>query len=209
MSAISNLCKAWILNTLVECLMFITRFSVFLVLSFCSIWSVAETYESPQYQINPGDVLSVYVWNEDSVSQKDVLVRPDGRISMPIVGEVLVGGKTIDETKTLLSSRLSAFLIDKPVVTVSVVQLNGNTVFVLGKVARPGQFVILGRMDVTQALALAGGTTTFAKENEIKVLRRDQSGVQTAISFNYGKIENGKNLEENILIQSGDVVLVP
>jgi polysaccharide export outer membrane protein len=169
----------------------------------------AEPVAAEQYKINAGDQLSVHVWNEENVSQKEILVRPDGRISMPIVGEVLVSGKSIDTVKLEIAQRLSTILIDKPVVTVSVTQLSGNTVFVLGKVARPGQYIILGKFDVTQALALAGGTTTFAKENDIKILRRNADGVQTAIAFNYGKIEGGKNLESNIFIQSGDVVIVP
>lgn len=180
------------------------------MLGLYASYGVAEEIAEPsQYRINPGDVLSVYVWNEDSVSQKEILVRPDGRISIPIVGEVVVAGKSIAVVKDELSTRLSTILIDKPVVTVSLVQLSGNTVFVLGKVARPGQFIILGKLDVTQALALAGGTTTFAQESDIKVLRRDHAGTQKAINFNYGKIVSGKNLEDNILIQSGDVVIVP
>ncbi len=190
--------------------MYIIRLVILFTLGvYASYGATAEIIEPGQYKINPGDVLSVYVWNEDNVSQKEILVRPDGRISIPIVGEVVVAGKSIGVVKEELSARLSTILIDKPVVTVSVVQLSGNTVFVLGKVARPGQFVILGKLDVTQALALAGGTTTFAKESDIKVLRRDQDGTQKAINFNYGKIESGKNLEDNILIQSGDVVIVP
>lgn len=190
--------------------MYLVKLTVFVVLSLCIVVSfAAEQVEPTQYKINAGDVLSVYVWNEESVSQKDILVRPDGRISIPIIGETVVAGKTIEVVKQELSERLSTILIDKPVVTVSVSQLSGNTVFVLGKVARPGQFMILGRLDVTQALALAGGTTTFAKEGDIKVLRRNQDGVQKSIDFDYRKIESGKNLEENILIQSGDVVIVP
>ncbi len=190
--------------------MSIVKLTALLVLSFfTALSSAVETIEPVPYKINAGDVLSVYVWNEESVSQKDILVRPDGRISIPIVGEVIVAAKTIDAVKQEIAERLSKILIDKPVVTVSITQLSGNTVFVLGKVARPGQFMILGRLDVTQVLALAGGTTTFAKEGDIKILRRDQNGVQKSIDFNYGKIESGDSLEANILIQSGDVVIVP
>ncbi len=190
--------------------MYIIRLTLVFVLGvYAACGITAEILEPAQYKINSGDVLSVHVWNEDNVSQKEILVRPDGRISIPIVGEVVVAGKSIAAVKDELSARLSTILIDKPVVTVSIIQLSGNTVFVLGKVAHPGQFIILGKLDVTQALALAGGTTTFAQEGDIKVLRRDHEGTQKAISFNYGKIVNGKNLEDNILIQSGDVVIVP
>ena len=190
--------------------MSIVKLSVLLVFSFFAVFSTAaETIEPVPYKINAGDVLAVYVWNEESVSQKDILVRPDGRISIPIIGEVVVAGKTIDVIKQEISERLSTILIDKPVVTVSIVQMTGNIVFVLGKVARPGQFMIVGRLDVAQVLALAGGTTTFANESKIKILRRDQNGVQKAINYNYGKIESGLSLEGNILVQSGDVVIVP
>jgi polysaccharide biosynthesis/export protein len=192
---------------------FVTRFLIGGLLAFCLSQlpqaAAIDVVEPSEYKVNAGDVLSVFVWNEENVSQKEILVRPDGRISIPIVGQIVAAGKSIQAVEQELSTRLSTILIDKPVVTVSIVQLSGNTVFVLGKVARPGQFIILGKLDVTQALALAGGTTTFADESEIKVLRRNQDGKQKAISFNYGKIVNGKNLEENILVQSGDVVIVP
>ncbi|MES2821968.1 MAG: polysaccharide biosynthesis/export family protein [Pseudomonadota bacterium] len=190
--------------------MYIIRLTLVFALGlYASCGLTAEVTEPAQYKINSGDVLSVHVWNEDNVSQKEILVRPDGRISIPIVGEVVVAGKSIATVKDELSTRLSSILIDKPVVTVSIIQLSGNTVFVLGKVARPGQYIILGQLDVTQALALAGGTTTFAQESDIKVLRRNHEGKQKSINFNYAKIVSGKNLEDNILIQSGDVVIVP
>lgn len=162
-----------------------------------------------QYIINPGDVLSVEVWDEAEISKEQVLVRPDGRIGLPIVGEVVVAGKTIKDAEADIGKRLASYMLDKPNVTVSTAALNGNTVYVLGKVARPGQFIIYGRMDVMQALALAGGTTTFADLNSIKILRRDNSGAQKAIKFNYARIEKGKDLEKNMYVKSGDVVVVP
>ena len=98
---------------------------------------------------------------------------------------------------------------DDPVVTVALSSINGNTIYVLGKVNRPGQFTLRSVTDITQALALAGGITTFADTNSIKVLRRNEEGKQRAIPFNYGAVKKGKQLEKNIILKSGDVVLVP
>ncbi len=161
------------------------------------------------YVINAGDIIGVYVWKEESASVPESLVRPDGRISLPILGEVVAGGKSVDELQSDIASRLQKYLIDEPIVTVTLNSITGNVVYVLGKVARPGQFTIRGRTDVTQALALAGGTTTFANEDSIKILRRNELGEQTSFDFNYKRIERGKSLTENILLQSGDIVLVP
>lgn len=190
--------------------MFTTRVLLFVGLALSLQIEASEALDSPyQYIINPGDVISVKVWDEAEISKEQLLVRPDGRIGLPIVGEVVVAGKTIKDAEVAIEKRLSSYMLDKPSVTVSTEALNGNSVYVLGKVARPGQFIIYGRMDVMQALALAGGTTTFADLNSIKILRRDKSGTQQAISFNYARIEKGKDLEKNLYIESGDVVVVP
>ena len=161
------------------------------------------------YLVNPGDVLSIHVWGEPELSQRELLVRPDGKISQPIVGEISAGGNSIKEIQVEIATQLTKFLRDKPVVTVSVIGLSGNTIYVLGKVARPGEYPIRKNLDVTQALALAGGVTTFAKQNDIKILRRDKNGTQEAFKFRYAKVEDGNRLEENIMLKSGDVILVP
>lgn len=161
------------------------------------------------YQVNPGDILSVHIWNEETLSRPEILVRPDGYISTPILGEVAAGGRTIEQISSAIAEGLKAYLRDEPVVTVSVAAINGNTVYVVGKVSRPGQYVIRAATDVTQALAMAGGITTFADENAIKILRRDPQGEQRAITFRYNKVKDGERLSDNILLQSGDVVLVP
>lgn len=181
-----------------------------LFFSCISALVAADEKTSPyKYRINPGDVVSIHVWNEADLSKEQILVRPDGCISLPIVGEVDIAGKSIVEAEQEISERLSSYVRDKPMVAITTVALNGNSVFVLGKVARPGQFTIYGHMDVAQALALAGGTTTFADSGNIKILRRDKAGNQQAIRFDYKKIEEGKDLKGNIYIESGDVVVVP
>ena len=158
------------------------------------------------YRIQSGDILEVSVWNEESLLRQ-VLVRPDGGLSFPLVGNVQAAGKSVAELQMLITERLTKYIPD-PVVTVAIQKLDGNKVYVIGKVARPGEFVANRYMDVVQALSMAGGMTPYAADNKIKVLRRE-NGKLTAIPFRYGDIEKGEDLEQNIMLQSGDVVLVP
>lgn len=160
------------------------------------------------YLINAGDALNMFVWNEELLT-RDVRVRPDGVISVPIVGDVPVGGHSVTEAEQMIVKALSKYLKDAPTVTLSVIDAAGNMVFVLGKVNRPSVYPMSGRTDITQALAMAGGLNTFAAENRITVLRRDAEGKQTAIAFRYSNVKNGDDLETNIILQSGDVVIVP
>ncbi len=168
--------------------------------------SVDTTAALPDYDIQPGDVLTVSVWKEDGL-QAEVLVRPDGGISFPLVGDISAAGKTVQQLSALISERLKKYIPD-PVVTVSTKALTGNTVYVIGKVNRPGELPITHYVDVMQALSMAGGATPFAALNDIKILRRIR-GKQSAISFRYGDVESGKKLEQNIILKSGDIVVVP
>jgi polysaccharide export outer membrane protein len=165
-----------------------------------------ETASRPPYRLQPGDVVAVSVWKEQDL-QREVLVRPDGALSFPLAGEVNVDGKTIEELRVALVERLKRYVPD-PVVTVSVKEIGGNRVYVLGKVARPGEFPFSSPVDVMQALSLAGGATPYAEVNDIVILRRDNGGLQ-ALHFRYGDVERGKNLQQNFLLQSGDTVVVP
>ena len=158
------------------------------------------------YKIQPGDVLEVSVWKEENLLKR-VLVRPDGGISFPLAGNVVAASKSVDELQSLITEQLTKYIPD-PVVTVSITTLSGNKVYVIGKVTRPGEFVANRYMDIVQALSMAGGMTPYAAANKIKVLRRE-NGHLTAIPFRYGDIEKGEDLEQNIMLQSGDVVLVP
>lgn len=161
------------------------------------------------YLINTGDILSITVWNEPSFSAEQLLVRPDGFISAPVVGEVKAGGQTINQLQNVLAESLSRYLKDEPTVVATVLAASGSQIFVLGKVNAPGAYPITGRFDVTQAISMARGLNTFAAENKILVLRRDANGVQKAIAFEYGRVRSGKDLSSNILLKSGDVVIVP
>jgi len=169
----------------------------------------AGIIEAGTYQINAGDVLSLQVWNEPTLSSEQFSVRPDGFVSIPVIGEIRASKKTILELQASIAEGLSRYLKDEPTVVVSVLASNGNLVYVLGKVGRPGAFPLNGPMDVTQALAFAGGLNSFAAENKIKVLRRDNSGQQRSIKFKYGQVKDGDKLGTNILLKSGDIVLVP
>ena len=158
------------------------------------------------YLIQPGDVLAVVVWKEEDLKQ-EVLVRPDGGISFPLAGDIEAAGHTVQEVKETIVDRIKEFIPD-PVVTVLVQKTDGNAIYVLGKVMRAGAFVMQRPMDVTQALAMAGGLATFADENSISILRR-AGGSQSALPFRYGDVQKGKSLDQNIMLQPGDVVVVP
>ncbi len=162
--------------------------------------------ESGMYKIQPGDLLAISVWKETDL-QMDVLVRPDGGFSFPLAGDVQAAGRSVDDVRVLVDQRLRKYISD-PVVTVAIKQIGGSRIFVVGKVNKPGEYQLLGPTDVMQALGLAGGSTPFASLNDIRILRRN-AGKQTAISFRYHDIESGKALEQNVLLHSGDTVVVP
>ena len=168
--------------------------------------AAAEEATGGGYLIQPGDVLAVVVWKEEDLKQ-EVLVRPDGGISFPLAGDIDAAGHTVQEVKQTIVDRIKEFIPD-PVVTVLVQKTEGNAIYVLGKVMRSGAFVMQRPMDVTQALAMAGGLATFADENGISILRR-AGGSQSALPFRYGDVQKGKSLDQNIMLQPGDVVVVP
>lgn len=159
-----------------------------------------------RYEVQPSDVLQVSVWKEPDLTQQ-VVVRPDGAFSFPIVGEVNAVGKTVEELRLELVQALRRIIPDV-VVTVSVLEIKGNKVYVIGQVNQPGEFIVNPRVDVIQALSLAGGTTAFASPSEIFVLRRD-NGQQRRLPFNFEAVLRGRDLEQNVLLRSGDVVVVP
>jgi len=159
-----------------------------------------------EYLINPGDLLEVSVWKELDL-QRTVLIRPDGAFSFPLSGDIIAEGRTVGDVRAELESRLATY-IPNLVVTVTVAEIRGNKIFVIGQVKNPGEFVMNPRVDVMQALSIAGGTTPFAQLNNIRILRR-RDGVQTIREFRYSDIIKGQNLSQNILLEVGDVVLVP
>lgn len=169
--------------------------------------AVPAAAQEAGYLLNAGDLLQVSVWKEPELT-RDVIVRPDGRISFPLVGDVQAAGRTLTEVQQALVESLNKYVPD-PVVTVALAAPNGNKVYVLGKVNRPGEYVMARPLDVMQSLAMAGGLTAFAADNKVVILRRGPDGKQTAIPFRFGAVQNGDALETNIMLNSGDIVVVP
>ena len=158
------------------------------------------------YAVKPGDVLEISVWKEPDL-QRTVLVRPDGMFSFPLVGEIDSRGKSVSELNKLVSDRLSKYIADA-VVTVSLTEVKGNKIFVIGQVNKPGEFIVNPSVNVMQALSMAGGVTAFAATNDIRIIRRSGT-TQQALPFQYGDVVRGKSLNQNIDLQSGDIVVVP
>ncbi len=158
------------------------------------------------YRVGPEDVLEVSVWHEDAL-KKEALVRPDGGISYPLIGEVQVAGKTVLEIRDEVAKRLDRYIPDA-VVSVTILKTGSQRVYVIGKVNKPGEFPVGRSVDVLQALSMAGGLTPFADSNDIRIMRREGER-QVVLPFEYGRIVRGQNLEQNIQLRAGDVVVVP
>ncbi|MEM7099858.1 MAG: polysaccharide biosynthesis/export family protein [Pseudomonadota bacterium] len=165
-----------------------------------------DTDVTPDYRLAAEDVLDISVWREPDL-EKQVIVRPDGGISMPLVGDIKAAGLTIAELEASLETELSTYIPDAEV-TVSVVQLRGLRIYVTGQVRRPGQFEVGRYIDVLQAITLAGGFTPFANTSNVQIIRREGAS-ETVFEFNYRQVEKGRNLDQNIRLQTDDVVLVP
>ena len=166
----------------------------------------ADVVTTGGYLLQPGDVLQVAVWKETDLTS-EVLIRPDGGMSFALAGDLHAAGHTVAELTAMLEKRIRKFEPDA-VVTVVVKAATGNRVYVIGKVNHAGDFPLNRPIDVMQALSLAGGATPFADTNGIRVLRRDGDR-QSSIAFRYSDVERGRKLEQNILLQSGDTVVVP
>lgn len=161
------------------------------------------------YKIGPEDVLEISVWKEKDLQLQEVLVRPDGWITFPLVGNVKAQGRTAQQIHDEITARLRKY-IPNPVVTVSVKKVAGYKVFVIGKVNKPGEYVVGRYVDVLQALTLAGGLTPFADESNIRILRKNaKTNKDEVLRFNYDDIKKGRRLGQNITLQSGDTVVVP
>lgn len=183
-----------------------TLFGIAALVLSAALSAQSGAASSHGYGLQPGDVIRVSVWREQGLDQ-GVLVRPDGGISFPLAGNLNAEGQTVEEITDAIAKKLSEY-IPNPVVTVSLVKNDGNAIFVTGRVARPGIYMVARDVDVMQAIAMAGGLTPFADRGDIRVLRREK-GVQRAIPFNYKQVEEGDDLAQNILLKPGDNVVVP
>lgn len=159
-----------------------------------------------QYVIGAEDVLVISVWKDEHLT-REAVVRPDGLVSFPLVGDIQAAGRTVEELRADLVQRLTKF-IPTPQVSVTVSKVLSYRIYVLGRVNKPGEFMVGHATDILQALSMAGGLTPFAAENDIRVIRR-VNGEQQVFPFRYGEAKKGKDLGKNILLRRGDVVMVP
>jgi polysaccharide export outer membrane protein len=159
-----------------------------------------------EYKIGAQDVLRIDVWKEDQLT-RTVPVRPDGKVTLPLLNDVQAAGLTPRELADIITEGLKKF-INSPQVTVTVAEINSRRVYVTGEVTRPGAFPLLPDMTVLQALSSSGSFTQFAKLKNIFVLRVED-GKQVKHPFNYKEAVNGKNPEQDMLLQPGDIIVVP
>ncbi len=159
------------------------------------------------YVIGANDVLAINVWKEPDIS-RSVPVRSDGKISLPLAGELQASGQTPRQLEQEITQRLQSY-ISEPEVTVIVTDSKSQRVNILGMVARPGAYLLTSTTTVLDAIAMAGGFKDFAKQKSIYILRPAADGTQTRLPFNYKEVIKGKNTEQNIRLQAGDAVVVP
>ncbi len=179
---------------------------LFLVFSGGAGVLLCEAQTGAPFNLGPGDRLEISVWKDEALSRQ-VVVRPDGKISFPLIGDVVAQGRTVDQLRQAVEAKIKVFVPDAPV-NVMVIEVGSPKVYVVGKVGRPGLYIMGETLRVMQVLAMAGGTTTFAKKDEILIIRT-QNGAQKVFAFNYSEVADGKDLEQNIRLEPGDTVVVP
>ena len=168
--------------------------------------AVQTAAEDPAYKIGPQDLLKIDVWREDQLT-RTVPVRPDGRITLPLLNDMRASGLTPMELAGAIRDELKNF-VNNPQVTVSVMEINSRRIYVTGEVAKSGAFGLLPHMTALQAISSTGGFTQFARPKNIYILRTEK-GQQVKLPFNYKEAVRGRNPEQNIELQPGDVIVVP
>jgi len=189
----------------------VAMFFVLMVLSSNVSAAGQETLPSgnekeAEYIVGLGDQLQIMVWKEPELTQT-LSVRIDGRISLPLIGDVEAAGKTIRDLKKILEEKYAA-VIAEPAVSVMLAQSKSWRYYIIGKVAHPGQFPIDYPITVLQAIAQSGGFLEWAKTENISIVRRD-GGRETIVPFNYEALVNGKDLQQNALVKPGDTIIIP
>lgn len=162
----------------------------------------------PTYKIGPGDVLDVDVWQNSELTFKNLPVRPDGKISIPLLNDVQAAGLTAMQLSDNIARGLKKYIKGDPVVTVVVAQVNSQRFYVLGEVTHPGVFALLPGLTALQAISTAGGFTQFANEKKIYILR-ESNGQAQKLPFDYKKVVQGKDLQQNIELKPGDTIVIP
>jgi polysaccharide export outer membrane protein len=167
----------------------------------------ASVETPPDYVIGPDDVLIVMFWRDEKLTA-EVAVRPDGKISLPLLSDVVAAGLTPVQLRDRIAEAARPY-VKEPSVTVVVKAINSRKVFVIGRVAKPGSYAINEPITVLQVLALAGGPDDYAKKKDIRILRKVPGAAPQIMKFNYKDAIQGKNLEQNILVNPGDTITVP
>ncbi len=178
--------------------------------SFPQSTSAAATSANPgstDYLIGDDDVLEINVWNEPDLKQS-LPVRSDGKITLPLIGEIQAAGETPSQLQQAIAAKLKVY-ITHPTVTVMVLQMNSRKFNILGRVAKPGSYPLTATTTVLDAIAQAGGFQDFAKEKDVYILRKNSSGRETRIPFNYKAVIKGKHAEQNIVLEPHDTVVIP
>lgn len=159
------------------------------------------------YLLSPGDAIEVTVWKEEGLQQLQFLIGPDGNIIYPLIGTITAAGRTINDLKELLTVKMADYIAE-PSISVKLLNNQGNSIFVIGKVNKPGQIFSGRRLDVLQALSMAGGLTVFADDSNISIQRRIGNEIKV-FPFDYDNVIDGEDLEQNILLEPGDTITVP
>lgn len=168
-------------------------------------WSARQ--HGAEYRIGAGDILEISTWKEPDLSRREVLVRVDGKISFPLIGDLQAAGLTPVELTEAIQKGLKEY-VASPVVTVTVINPASQRIYVLGEVQRTGEYPIGKNLTVLQAFALAGGFTQWAAKDEIILLRRE-GGRERIYKINYKDIVRGRDVETNIMLQANDTIVVP
>jgi len=166
---------------------------------------LAALQQNKPYVLGCGDTLRVTVWRHEEAST-DAVIMPDGKISLPLVGDMAAAGLTVDELKDELNRKYSEY-ITEPHITITVKETNSLKIYVLGEVTRPGEFKLNSYTDVLQAISMAGGFTIYANKSTIYIIRKE-GDKKIKISFNYNEVVAGKNLNQNIPLKPGDIIVV-
>jgi len=160
----------------------------------------------PDYILGPGDLLDIAVWKDETLT-KSVIVLPDGKISFPLIGEIKAAGRTVPQLKQEITKKISPYAPD-PTISIEVRQVNSMLIYVIGRVNAPGRFSLNTNVNVLQALTMAGGANPFAKRDKIKIFRQE-GGKTTIFRFKYDEVVEGTELEQNIILKKGDLIVVP
>lgn len=169
--------------------------------------SYSQGFDNMSYRIGAGDVLEIVTWREPDLSREEILVRIDGNISFPLIGDIKAEGQTATDLKTTIEKALKDY-VSNPVVTVTVTEPASQRFYILGEIVNTGEYPLRKNLTVLQAFAIAGGFTEWASKDEIILMRRE-NGKDVTIRVDYKDIVRGENLEQNVKIKADDTIIVP